>query len=197
MNLSDTTAWRPLGAILLCLLLAGCGGLCTKHLFLYRDTEQKSAATANLALLIADAEWAKATLSLPPGYSATGARWKTDEMALNVEAYRLSIEKLEGKPIFQGWCLDRTRTYACEVRPGKRQALLRFDLSGDWGHEKITEEAALYLEPGGIYFLWPDAEAMQSRRFLLKVERLPEAYTVETRTRLIDWKRQRSKGMLD
>jgi hypothetical protein len=90
--------------------------------------------------------------------------------------------------------MDTRPTYAMEVQPGTRLVHTKLDIYGPGGNEKFKEGTRLTLEPGKVYFLRPDCEAMKSKRFLLKVEALPEPYNAEVRTRLINWKRQRVKG---
>jgi len=118
----------------------------------------------------------------------------SEEKVQEGDAYRLSLDRVDGKPVYQGLCLDTTPTLACEVRPGPRQVLVRLDMFGTWGHEKITEGARLTLEPGKCYFLRPDCAELKNRRLLLKVDPLPDAYTPELRGRIADWERRHSKG---
>jgi hypothetical protein len=160
----------------------------------YRDTPQKSLPTSNLALLITDPDLVRAVMPGAARELEAGGRWAPEQLAHESEAYRLSLEDLDGKPVYQGLCLDVVPTYACEVRPGTRQVRARMDLFGPWGHEKVIAAAQLTLEPGGCYFLRPDADALKDKQLILKAARLPEAYSAQLRTRLIDWERQHSKG---
>ena len=108
--------------------------------------------------------------------------------------YRLSMDRVDDKPVYQGLCMDTTPAYACEVRPGSRQVLLRLDIFGSWGQERVREVTRLTLEPGKCYFLRPDCAELKNRRLLLKVDPLPDAYTPELRARIADWERRHSKG---
>ncbi|MEW6387661.1 MAG: hypothetical protein AB1491_09135 [Thermodesulfobacteriota bacterium] len=173
-------------------LFTGCA-LCTKRLYLYRDTPEKRVPTSELALLIADPNLAKAVSAAPP-HIEEGCQWAAEPMPLDAEGYRLTILDLDGKPLYQGLCLDTTPTEVCEVRPGERQMRTRLDLSGPWGREGIKEVTRISLAPGGCYFLTADCQAMKNRTFVLKVERLPDSYTPALRSRVIDWVRQHSTG---
>jgi hypothetical protein len=175
-------------------LFIGCTALCTKRLYLYRDTPEKNRPTSEMALLITDPDLASAVSRAPKRYFEEGCQWAAEQMPLDAEAYRLSIQDLDGKPIYQGLCLDTTPTFACEVRPGERQVRIRLDLSGSWGRESIKEVQRVTLAPGGCYFLRADCESLKNRRLSLKVERLPDSYSPELRSRLIDWRRQHSSG---
>lgn len=174
--------------------LSGCSSLCTKRLYVYRDTPEKRQAPANTALLITDPNLAQAVMAGPINSPGAGCQWAEEKLAHETDAYRLSIDGLDGKPVYQGLCLDTTPTYACEVRPGPRQVKVRLDLFGTWGHESKKETINLTLEPGKSYFFRPDCEALQNKNFVLKVDSLPDAYTPELRTRVVDWERRHSKG---
>ena len=196
MNLKGRSPWWLVVALLAGpWLLAGCpSSLCTKHLFLFRDAEHKQ-APSQLALLITDPNLANAVLSKPTGYAEAGYRWAPEQLAQDEEGYRLSMERVDDKPVYQGLCLDTLPTYACEMRPGPRRVLLRFDLFGPWGQEKIKETAQLTLEPGRCYFLRPDPEAMKEKRLVLKVDPLPDPYNPQLRARMIDYQRRHMKGI--
>ncbi|MDP3181261.1 MAG: hypothetical protein Q8M54_00405 [Desulfobaccales bacterium] len=191
---SGWAGWALVALLAGQLLLAGCvSSLCTKRLYVYRDTAQKSLPNS-VALLITDPNIARALMPAASRDLEAGGRWAAEQLVQESDVYRLSIDELDGKVLYQGLCLDVTPTYACEVRPGTRQVRARLDLFGLWGHEKVKEVTRLNLEPGGCYFLRPDADALKDKHLLLKAERLPEAYTAELRARLIDWERQNSKG---
>jgi len=196
MNLNSRRPGWLLAALLAgTWLLAGCAAsLCTKHLFLFRDTEHKQPPSQS-ALLITDPNLANAVLPQPAGYSGGGYRWAPEQLAQDEEGYRLSIERVDDRPVYQGLCMDTLPTYAVEVRPGQRRVLLRFDLYGPWGQEKIRETAPLNLEPGRCYFLRPDVQAMKEQRLVLKVDQLPDPYTPQLRARIIDYKRRSMKGI--
>ena len=177
--------WLGLAASLW--LLAGCA-LCTKHLYLYRDTPQKM-PPAGMALLIADPNLAQAAL---PGANLDtgGAQWAPEQPSYQTEAYRLSIEDLDGQKVYQGLCLDTTPTYAVEVRPGNRRIAGRVELLGPEGQEKFNDSVQVNLQAGKVYFIRPDWTELQNKRLVLKVEALPGTYTPEVRARLIDRRRQ-------
>lgn len=175
-------------------LLVGCTSLCTKRLALYRDTPEKAQPPANMALLVTDPNLAKAVLTGSGSYQGDGCQWASEEQVQEGDVYRLSTDRVDGKPVYQGLCMDTTPTYACEVRPGLRQVQVRLDISGSWGQERVREGTRLTLEPGKCYFLRPDCAELKNRRLLLKVDPLPDAYTPELRGRIADWERRHSKG---
>ena len=180
--------WLGLAASLW--LLAGCA-LCTKHLYLYRDTPQKM-PPAEMALLIADPNLAQAAL---PGANLDlgGAQWAPEQPSYQTEAYRLSIENLDGQKVYQGLCLDTTPTYAVEMRPGSRRIAGRAELLGPGGQEKFNDSVQVNLQAGKVYFIRPDWTELQNKRLVLKVESLPGTYTPEVRARVIDRQRQTDK----
>ncbi|MCX5888918.1 MAG: hypothetical protein NTY36_05630 [Deltaproteobacteria bacterium] len=176
-----------LGLIASLWLLAGCA-LCTKHLFLYRETPQKM-PPAETALLITDPNLAQAAL---PGvnFDLGGAPWAPEQPFYQTEAYRLAIEDLDGQKVYQGQCLDTTPTYAVEVRPGSRRIAGRADLLGPAGQEKFNDSVQVNLQAGKVYLIRPDWTELQNKHLVLKVEALPGTYTPEVRARLIDRRRQ-------
>lgn len=175
-------------------LLVGCTSLCTKRLALYRDTPEKAQPPANMALLVTDPNMAKAVLKGSGSYQGDESQWMSEEVIQTGNVYRLSLDRVDDKPVYQGLCMDTTPTYACEVRPGSRQVLLKLDMFGSWGQERVREVSRLTLEPGKCYFLRPDWEELRNRRLLLKVEPVPDAYTPELRARIAAWERGHSKG---
>lgn len=181
-------------AVLISQWLPACSSLCTKRLFLYRDTPAKRKAPADMALLISDPQMAQAIFPGAGNFPGGGCQWAPEQPAHESDAYRLSLDSLDGKPVYQGMCLDTTPTYACEVRPGARQLGVRIDLFGPWGRESLKEEARVNLEQGRCYFLRPDCEKLKDRQLVLKMEPLPSAYTPELRARVVAWERQHSKG---
>ncbi len=190
---------RPRGALLLwlgivagLLALAGCSTLCTKRLYIYRDTEKKSLPATEMALLISDPALAQA---VEPGANLNlqGAQWAPEAPSHPTEVYRLTMDEVDGRKVYQGMCLDVTPTYLCEVQPGNRRVAVRVDLLGPQGQEKFKEVVQLNLQPGRVYFLRPDWQELQGRRLAVKLETLPEAYTPALRARVIDWQRQHSK----
>jgi hypothetical protein len=180
--------WLGLAASLW--LLAGCG-LCTKRLYLYRDTPQKM-PPAEMALLIADPNLAQAALP-DANLNLGGAQWAPEQPSYQTESYRLAIEDLDGQKVYQGLCLDTTPTYAVETRPGNRRIAVRVDLLGPEGQEKFRSSVQFDLQAGKVYFLRPDWEALHNRRLTIKMESLPEAYTPQVRARLVDRRRQTTR----
>ncbi|MHB8068323.1 MAG: hypothetical protein ACYDIC_10540 [Desulfobaccales bacterium] len=173
-------------------LLGGCASLCTKRLPLYRDTAEKALPPANMALLITNPNLVQAVM--PGSYTGPASGWAEERPSYETDVYLLSVDALDGRVLYQGLCMDVTTTYACEVRPGSRQATIRLDLFGSWGHEKVVETARLNLEPGKCYFLRPDWEELKNHNLLLKVEPLAVPYTTELRSRVVAWERAHEKG---
>ena len=199
MQVKREWAWLAWLAFLAALwLVAGCD-LCTKHLYLYRDTEARSLPPTEMALLITDPGVAAAATSGAGGFPAGGCKWDQDQSVHESDTYRLSLDRVDDKRVYQGRCLDVPPTYSLEVRPGARRLHLKMDLYGSWGMERQREEKEVNLAPGGVYFLQPDCAALQERQFVLKIVRLPETYTPEVRTRVADWNRQhdRSRKLAD
>jgi hypothetical protein len=170
-------------------LLAGCAQLCTKHLLLYREAAAKGQPTSGQALLITDPQLAQA---LAPGAANLNSSlpWAPDQPFYESDCYQLSMDRVEDQPVYQGLCLDTTPTYSLEVRPGARRLNLRLNLFGPWGKEAVREAAAVNLEAGVVYFLYPEAEAARNRQLVLKVEPLLKGYDASLRQRVMDWNRQ-------
>lgn len=176
-------------------LLPGCPAvLCTKRLYLYRDTEQKSLPPHDMALLITDPAIITGVLPEVALQVRMGVPWAGEQPAHEANAYQVSVDALDGRPVYQGLCLDTTPTYVCEVQPGPRRVLARMDLFGPWGHQRSRENASLTLEPGGVYFLHPDWQELSKEHFRLQAERLPVSYRAELRARLMNWLRRHTKG---
>ena len=193
MQLRRERTWLGLAAFLAaCWLLAGCN-LCTKHLYLYRDAEPKSLPAGEMALLLTDPGLAAAVTSGAGGFPEGGCKWDQDQSIHEADTYRLSLDRVDDKRVYQGRCLDVTPTYSLEVRPGARRVQARLDLYGSWGTERTREVKEIDLAGGGVYFLQPDCTALQNRQFVLQVRRLPEAYTPQLRTKVTDWNRQHDK----
>jgi hypothetical protein len=176
-------------------LLPGClDNLCTKRLYLYRDTEPKSLPPADMALLIADPAIVAALLPESASKISRGIPWAPEQPAYTSDYYQLSIEGLDGRLVYQGLCMNITRTHVCEVRPGSRQVLASLNLFGPWGRESAKDNAALTLEPGGVYFLHPDWQQASHKILRLQAERLPVSYTAALRAQLMDWLRHHTQG---
>ncbi len=179
--------WLGLGASLW--LLAGCE-LCNKHLYLYRETPQKG-SPAQMALLITDPNLAKVALPGAP-LNLRGARWAPEQPFHKTEAYRFSIEEVDGQKVYQGRCLDTTPTYAVEMGPGRRRIAVAVDLLGPEGQERFRDTVQLNLEAGQVYFLRPEWAELLNRQLAVKMEIL-EAYTPQVRARLVEHRRQTTR----
>jgi hypothetical protein len=176
-------------------LLAGClDNLCTKRLYVYRDVEQKSLPPADTALLIADPAIVAAVIPEAASKTIQGLPWAPEQPAYASDFYQLSIEGLDGRRLYQGLCLNITPSYVCEVRPGSRQVMASAKLVGPWGQMHLKDNAALTLEPGGVYFLYPDWDAAANKTFRLQAQRLPISYNAALRAKLIDWLRLHTQG---
>jgi hypothetical protein len=176
-------------------LLSGClDNLCTKRLYIYRDAEPKSLPPADLALLIADPAIVAALLPDAAPKPAEGMPWASEQPAYASDCHQLSIDRLDDRPVYQGLCLNITPTFVCEVRPGSRRVLASLNLFGPWGQKSVKDTASLTLEPGGVYFLFPDWDAAAKKTLRLQVERLPVSYNAAFRAKLIDWQRLHTQG---
>ena len=183
-----------LAAILTGAWVSGCASMCKKHLYVYRDTQAKRQAPAQMALLITNPHIARAIIPGSGNYLAEGCRWAPHQLAQENDAYRLSMDKFDGQPVYQGLCMDVPSTYTCEVRPGARQVQFKLELFGPWGRENLQEKARITLEPGKVYFLRPDCGKLGEKQFVLQVVPLPEAYTPALRSRLVAWEGRHSPG---
>jgi len=177
-----------------CLLVGCLDNLCTKRLYIYRETEHKSPPPADTALLIADPAIVAALLPEAQPKVSRGLPWAPEQPAYASDFYQLSIDGLDGRLVYQGLCMNITPTYVCEVRPGSRQVLARLNLFGPWGRQSVKDNAALTLEPGGVYFLHPDWEAASNKILRLQTERLPVSYNAALRSKLMDWLRHNTQG---
>ena len=140
-------------------LLSGClDNLCTKRLYIYRDAEPKSLPPADMALLIADPAIVAALLPEAAPKITRGLPWAPEQPAYASDFYQLSIDGLDDRLVYQGLCLNITPSYVCEVRPGSRRVMASLNLFGPWGQQSVKDNASLTLEPGGVYFLYPDWE---------------------------------------
>jgi hypothetical protein len=178
----------------LCLLPGCLDNLCTKRLYIYRDTEHKSPPPADTALLIADPAIVAALLPEVQPKVSQGLPWAPEQPAYASDFYQLSIDGLDGRLVYQGICLNITPNYVCEVRPGSRQVMASLKLVGPWGQQHVKDNAALTLEPGGVYFLYPDWEGASNKTLRLQAERLPVSYNAALRAKLMDWLRRHTQG---
>ncbi len=176
-------------------VLPGClDNLCKLRLYLYRDVEQKSLPPTDMALLITDpaiiaAVLPEAASKLPPGLP-----WAPEQPNYEKDYYQLSIDRLDDRLVYQGRCLNVTRTYICEVRPGTRRVMASLGLFGPSGQQSGKDNASLTLEPGGVYFLYPDWSAAAEKTLRLKAERLPVRFDAALRANVMDWLHRNTQG---
>jgi hypothetical protein len=178
------------------ILLPGClDTLCKLRLYLYRDVEQKSLPPEQMALLISDpaivaAVLPEAAAKLPPPQLP----WAPEQPNYEKDYYRLSIDGLDGRPVYQGRCLNVTTTDIVEVRPGTRQVMARLELFGTWGQQACKDNASETLEPGGVYFLYPDWQAAPQKTLRLQALRLPGQYDAALRAKVMAWLHRNTQG---
>lgn len=175
-------------------LLWGCQSLCTKRLYIYRESAESSLPPDQAALLITDPALAAALFPQAAAQLGGSMPWAPEQPAYETDMYRLSIQEVDGRILYQGLCLDSTLTEVCEVRPGARSVGGKVELLGPGGRQSLRNTANLDLAPGGVYFLHPDWAKMGEKNFLLKADRLPGSYDRALRTRLLDWQRRHTKG---
>ncbi len=177
-------------------VLPGClDNLCKLRLYLYRDVEQKSLPPSDMALLIADpaivaAIMPEAAAKLPP----QGLPWAPEQPNYDKDYYQLSIDGMDGRPVYQGRCMNVTATNVCEVRPGNRRVMAALNLFGSWGRESLKDDASLSLEPGAVYFLYPDWREASQKMLRLRAQRLPGRYDAQLRAKLMDWLHHHTQG---
>jgi len=175
--------------------LSGClDNLCTKRLFLYRDTEQKGLPPADMALLITDPAIATALFPEAAPRISRGLPWAPEQPFYEQDYYQLSIDAVDARPIYQGLCMNVTPTDVCEVRPGARQVLAKMKLCGPAGLRSAKDNASLALKPGGVYFLHPDWQGASQKTLRLQAEPLPAPYDAALRAKLMDWLRRHTTG---
>jgi hypothetical protein len=200
-NMKISLGRRKAAILLLLALVAAIGwlpgcldNLCTKRLFLYRDAEPKSLPPADTALLIADPAIVAAVLPEAAAKIPRGLPWAPEQPNYASDFYQLSVDSLDGRRVYQGRCLNITVTNVCEVRPGSRQVSASLNLFGPWGQQSVKDNASLNLEPGGVYFLYPDWQEASQRVLRLKTQRLNATYNAELRAKLMDWLRRNTQG---
>jgi hypothetical protein len=195
LGIRNSTVLLLLALIAASGLLPGClDNLCTKRLYIYRDTEPKSLPPADMALLIADPAIVAALLPEAAPKVTGGLPWASEQPAYASDFYQLSIDGLDDRLVYQGLCMNITPSFVCEVRPGSRRVLASLNLFGPWGQQSVKDTASLTLEPGGVYFLSPDWEVASKKTLRLQVERLPVSYDAALRAKLIDWLRRHTQG---
>jgi hypothetical protein len=147
-----------------------------------------------MALLIADPAIVAALLPEAAPKVLRGLPWAPEQPAYASDCYQLSIDGLDDRLVYQGLCMNITPTYVCEVRPGSRRVMASLYLFGPWGRERIKDNAPLTLEPGGVYFLYPEGEGASNKTLRLQAERLPVSYNAAFRSKLMDWLRRHTQG---
>ncbi len=197
MNKSPCNRVLAAGALLLLsaalVVLAGCPSLCTKRLYLHRDTPEKS-APASRALLLTNPGLARAALASPPANLEAGLPWAPEQAHYDSDCYRLTVVTLDNVSVYQGQCLDTKPTEVCEVRPGVRQVRLRLELMGPWGRRSLTEDVKLDLAAGSCYYLYPEWDALTGKRFVPQVVPVTDRYTPEVRARVLQWLQTHVQG---
>jgi hypothetical protein len=99
-------------------LAGSCSGpLCEKHLYIFRETPEKSPPGAT-ALVITDPTLAAALVPEASARISQGLPWAPEQLEHQTDAYRLSLTQVDGRQVYQGLCLDTLTTEVCEVRPG-------------------------------------------------------------------------------
>jgi hypothetical protein len=176
-------------------VLPGClDNLCKLRLYLYRDVEQKSLPPTDMALLITDPAVVAAVLPEAAAKLSAGLPWAPEQPNYEKDYYQLSIDGLDDRLVYQGKCLNVTPTYICEVRPGTRRVMARLELFGPSGQHSRKDNASLTLEPGGVYFLYPDWQAAGQKSLRLKVQRLPVRYDADLRANVMAWLHRNTQG---
>ena len=136
-----------------------------------------------MALLITDPAIVAAVLPEAAAKLPAGLPWAPEQPNYDKDYYRLCIDGLDGHAVYQGRCLNTTPTDICEVRPGARQVAAKMELFGPSGQQSYKDTTSLTLEPGGVYFLYPDWPAAGQKTFRLKAQRLPVKYDAASRAR--------------
>lgn len=169
-------------------VLPGClDNLCKLRLYLYRDVEQKSLPPEQMALLITDPALVAAVAPEAAAKLPAGLPWAPEQPNYEKDYYQLFIDGLDGHAVYQGRCLNITPTDICEVRAGARQVTASLGLFGPSGRQNFKDSASLTLEPGGVYFLYPDWQAAAQETFRLKAQRLPAQYDAALRAAVMAW----------
>ncbi len=175
------------------ILAGGCSGpICNKHLFIFRETPEKSLPEVT-ALLITDPNLAAALVPEASGRVNQGLPWAPEQLVHQTDAYRLSLTGVDGRTVYQGDCYDRLITDVCEVRQGSRHLSLKVELYGPWGQRNQREELRVDLKGGTVYFLAIEGMGGPEKPVRVALVRL-ETYTPEFRHRLVEWQRQHTKG---
>ena len=165
--------------------------LCTKHLYLFRETPPKQ-PPAQRALVVTDPTLVQAVM---PGANLNlqGAQWAPLQPSSHRD-YRLPSREWTARRFTRAcvWITCRSTPWNCSRgAAGWRCGL---DLLSPAGQEKFTDTVQLDLQAGQAYFLRPDWQELLNKRLVIKAEPLPEAYTPLLRARVIDRQRQTEKS---
>ncbi len=199
MNISSAlknSAFRLLLVLLVGLVvLPGClDNLCKLRLYLYRDVEQKSLPPTDLALLITDPAIVAAVLPEAASKLPTGLPWAPEQPNYEKDYYQLSMDRLDNRLVYQGRCMNVTPTFICEVKPGTRRVTASLGLFGPSGRRFHQDTASFNLEPGGVYFFYPDWQEAAQETLRLKVQRLPARYDAALRAEVMAWLHRNTQG---
>ncbi|MDD3581342.1 MAG: hypothetical protein PHW74_10005 [Desulfobacca sp.] len=174
-------------------LAGSCSGpLCTKHLYIFRETPEKSPLEVT-ALLITDPKLATALVPEASDRINQGLPWAPEQLEQPTDAYRLSLINVDGREVYQGQCLDTLITDVCEVRAGNRRLSVKVMLLGPWGRRSLEEDVQADLKAQTVYFL--DIAGPGGREGAVQVKPEPlRDYTPEFRQCLLDWQRSHTVG---
>jgi hypothetical protein len=174
-------------------LAEGCSGpLCRHHLYIFRESPEKSPPEA-VALVITDPNLAVALVPEAAPQVSKGLPWAPEQPSHETDAFRLSLTKVDGRVVYQGLCLDTLITDVCEVRPGSRRLSFKVELYGPWGQRSLRQELGMELKAATVYFFGISGTGGREGSVRVSAEPLG-AYTPEFRQRLLDWQRRHAAG---
>lgn len=174
-------------------LAVSCSGpLCNKHLYIFRETPEKSPHEVT-ALLITDPKLATALVPEAADRIQQGLPWAPEQLEQPRDAYRLSLINVDGRKVYQGQCLDTLITDVCEVRAGNRRLSVQVMLYGPWGRRSLGQDVQVNLKAQTVYFLDIVGSVAREGAVQVKLEPLRN-YTPEFRQRLLDWQRAHTTG---
>ncbi len=168
------------------------GPICKRHLYIFREAPEKS-PVAITALVITDPNLAAALVPEASARLHQGLPWAPEQLVHETEAYRLSLTQVDGRPVYQGLCLDTLITDVCEVRAGSRRLSVDVLLFGPWGRRTQREQLPVDLQAATVYFLKVAGSGGDEGRVQVLAERLAP-YTPEFRQRLLDYERSHAPG---
>jgi hypothetical protein len=174
-------------------LAGGCSGpLCHRHLYIFRESPEKSPPEA-VALVITDPNLAAALVPEAAPQVSKGLPWAPEQPSHETDAFRLSLTKVDGRVVYQGLCLDTLVTDVCEVRPGSRRLSFKVELYGPWGQRSLRQVLGMELKAATVYFFIIGGTGGREGSVRVSAEPLG-AYTPEFRQRLLDWQRRHAAG---